>query len=180
MRGSLPKKKETDGDRKKLDEKIVHVEIELNCGISQLAYKYKKTALMILKFFSSLELHEATHCVKSLMSNRSFFELMCRTKNSGKSNSSATVHIIAIQMIARPGRGLYRSGKHIAYHRSIDMNVSVKIDTVTLTVCVNIKQKKGKRCFQNDNTEKTRLEMWSDKERNLIFVNNFGSLVYST
>lgn len=100
-------------------------------------YVYKKTALMILKFFSSTGLHDATHCVKSCISNLNFFELKCRTKNSGRSKSSATVQIIAIHMMARPGCGLYLSGKHIAYHRSIDMNVSVKIETVTLTVCVH-------------------------------------------
>lgn len=49
--------------------------------------------------------------------------------------------MIAIQIMARPGWGLYRRGKQIAYHLSIEMNVNVRIDTVTLTVCGRIKNR---------------------------------------
>lgn len=42
--------------------------------------------------------------------------------------------MIAIQITARPGCGLYRNGKQMAYHLSIEMKVNVKIDTVTETV----------------------------------------------
>lgn len=43
--------------------------------------------------------------------------------------------IIAMDRQARSGFGLYRNGKQIAYHLSIDMNVKVNTDTVTDTVC---------------------------------------------
>lgn len=48
--------------------------------------------------------------------------------------SKAAIHINAIEPQARPFVETYRSGKHIAYHRSIEMNVSVSTETVTETV----------------------------------------------
>lgn len=113
---------------------------------------------MILKFFSSCELHEEAHCVKSWTSNRSRFEVVWRTKNSGKSNKRATLQMMPIQIIARPGWGLYRSGKQIAYHRSIDMNVSVKIETVTLTVCKDIKERQRQERSVETQSEKEKLD----------------------
>lgn len=49
--------------------------------------------------------------------------------------TKANVQINAIDPIARPFVETYRNGKHIAYHRSSDMNVNVNTDTVTDTVC---------------------------------------------
>jgi hypothetical protein len=46
-------------------------------------------------------------------------------------NSMPIIHITAIERQARSGRGLYRNGKQIAYHRSMEMNVNVRTDTVT-------------------------------------------------
>lgn len=69
--------------------------------------------------------------------------------------------MIAIQIMARPGWGLYRRGKQIAYHLSIEMNVSVKIDTVTLTVCGRIKN----HCQNAKPRQSIRI---IDGERNLI------------
>lgn len=43
--------------------------------------------------------------------------------------------INAIEPIARTFVETYRNGKHIAYQRSIEMNVNVSTDTVTETVC---------------------------------------------
>lgn len=98
------------------------------------------------------------------MSKRSSFLVVWRTKNSGKSNKIATVQIIAIHIMARPGWGLYRRGKQIAYHLSIEMNVNVKIDTVTLTVCGNIK-KIVVRMQSRDN----RLELLTGREILCLF-----------
>lgn len=53
----------------------------------------------------------------------------------------AVIHIIATEHHARPFVETYRSGKQIAYHRSIEMNVNVKTDTVTETVCKEIHNK---------------------------------------
>lgn len=39
-----------------------------------------------------------------------------------------------IERQARSGLGLYRNGKQIAYHRSMDIKVNVNTDTVTETV----------------------------------------------
>lgn len=43
--------------------------------------------------------------------------------------------MIAIAVFALPVVDLNFSGKHIAYHLSTEMNVSVNTDTVTETVC---------------------------------------------
>lgn len=58
-------------------------------------------------------------------------------------DARATSHINAIEPTARTLVETYRNGKHIAYHRSMDMNVNVKTDTVTDTVC------KGNRNHSN-------------------------------
>lgn len=50
-------------------------------------------------------------------------------------DTRATIQINAIEPTARTLVETYRKGKHIAYHRSMDMNVNVRTDTVTDTVC---------------------------------------------
>lgn len=50
-------------------------------------------------------------------------------------DTRATIHINAIEPTARRLVETYRKGKHIAYHRSMDMKVKVNTDTVTDTVC---------------------------------------------
>jgi hypothetical protein len=67
---------------------------------------YKKIALMIVNLFSSSSLQDVTHCVKSSISKRSLFVVVCKTKNSGKSNKNPIVHMIPIYIPARDGRGL--------------------------------------------------------------------------
>ena len=74
--------------------------------VEKFTHVYKKIALIMLKFFSVSTSHVVTHWVKSCTSKRSGFLARCRTKNSGKSNRSATVHITMIQIMARPGCGL--------------------------------------------------------------------------
>lgn len=49
-------------------------------------------------------------------------------------DKSATIHMKPIDPIARTFVETYRSGKHIAYQRSIEMKVKVNTDTVTDTV----------------------------------------------
>lgn len=50
-------------------------------------------------------------------------------------DKKAIIHMTPSVRQARSGFGLYRNGKQIAYHRSMEMNVRVKTDTVTETVC---------------------------------------------
>lgn len=50
-------------------------------------------------------------------------------------DSNATIQMNAMEPIARSFVDTYRNGKQIAYHRSMEMNVSVSTDTVTETVC---------------------------------------------
>lgn len=57
--------------------------------------------------------------------------------------SRATSQMKAIDPMARSLVETYRNGKQMAYHRSIEMNVRVRTETVTDTVC---KVNKGKRC----------------------------------
>lgn len=54
---------------------------------------------------------------------------------------SATSQIKAIDPMARSFVDTYRRGKQIAYHRSMEMKVSVNTDTVTDTVCKNNRKK---------------------------------------
>lgn len=77
--------------------------------------------------------------------------------------SNAAAHIMATEHHARLFVDTYRNGKHIAYHRSIEMNVNVSTDTVMDTPW--IWPEKGEK-ERNKKLLETLRWHWMKKNRN--------------
>lgn len=79
--------------------------------------------------------------------------------------SKAAIQISAIEHQARPFVETYRSGKHIAYHRSIEINVSVSTETVTETVYKLTKESEKRKRFLKKKKKRTTNEKQFNQQK---------------